>query len=115
MLHFQSPVLEISTSFGRTKVHVGRYPQGGAIAIWLTCEGPFGPEPLATFSTNLVPYGSRLAHDELNVKNWAENESLVAPLMQTGIFQDTGRKTSGGYVQSPIWRVVDPRFIPPES
>ena len=54
----------ISTPYGDAAILVGRYPSGGAIAIQLVDdEDP--SEPLATFSTNLVPYGASVAEDEL--------------------------------------------------
>lgn len=115
MHHFETPKLVVATTYGRAQVFFGRYPAGGAIAIWLVTADDCPPEPLATFSTNLLPYGARLSPDEFNVKTWAENEPLVGPLFATGIFERTGRSTSTGYVASPIWRITDARYIPPAT
>lgn len=115
MLHFTTPKLVIVTTYGRAQVCFGRYPAGGAIAIWLVTADDGPPEPLGTFSTNLVPYGARVSPDEFNVKTWAENEPLVEPLFATGIFERTNRSTATGYVISPIWRITDPRYIPPAT
>ena len=85
----------ISTPYGDAAILVGRYPTGGAIAIQLV-DDEDRSEPLATFSTNLVPYGASVAEDEFCVKTWSENEVLVAPMLATGLFEDTGRRVPSG-------------------
>jgi hypothetical protein len=67
---------------------------------------------LATFSTNLVPYGASVAEDEFCVKTWSENEVLVAPMLATGLFEDTCRRVPSGYVVAPVWRIKDPANVP---
>jgi hypothetical protein len=47
------------------------------------------------------------------VKAWSENEPLIAPLLATGLFEDTGRRTPTGYAVSPTWRIKDRQFVPP--
>ena len=102
----------ISTPYGDAAILVGRYPSGGAIAIQLVDdEDP--SEPMATFSTNLVPYGASVAEDEFCVKTWSENEVLVAPMLATGLFEDTGRRVPSGHVVAPVWRIKDPANVPP--
>jgi hypothetical protein len=105
----------IATPFGRAAILVGRYssgsPAGGPIAIQLFDDDD-PPEPLATFSTNLAPYGAVLADDEFCVKTWSENEVLVAPMFATGLFEDTGRRIPTGYVVAPVWRIKDPANVP---
>ena len=101
----------ISTPYGDAAILVGRYPAGGAIAIQLVDdEDP--SEPLATFSTNFVPYGASVAEDEFCVKTWSENEVLVAPMLATGLFEDTGRRVPSGFVVAPVWRIKDPANVP---
>jgi hypothetical protein len=105
----------ISTPYGDAAILVGRYPSssvvGGAIAIQLVDdEDP--SELLATFSTNLVPYGASVAGDEFCVKTWSENEALVAPMLATGLFEDTGRRVPSGHVVAPVWRIKDPANVP---
>jgi len=90
-------------------INVGRYPSGGAIYVQLHCEDG---EPLATFSTNLVPYGAKVNQDEFNVKVWGENEQFVEKMMATGLFEDTGRYAPTGNVDSPIWRMTAPAHVP---
>ena len=101
----------ISTPYGNATIHIGRYPSGGAIAVelWLDANTQDG----WTFSTNLVPSGAHIADDEFTVKTWSENEPLVETMLATHLFEDTGRRISTGYVQAPVWRVRDPRHIPP--
>jgi len=104
----------VSTPYGPAVILVGRYPAGGAIAVQLVADGAI-PEPMATFSTNLVPSGAEVESDEFNVKSWSENEALVQPLMATGLFEDTGKRVPSGYVVSPVWRLKDPANVPPVS
>jgi hypothetical protein len=104
------------TPYGNAAILVGRYfsasPAGGAIAIqFVDDEDP--SEALATFSTNLAPSGAVLADDEFCVKTWSENEVLVAPMLATGLFEDTGRRVPSGYVVAPVWRIKDPANVPP--
>ena len=103
----------VDTPFWPARILVGRYPAGGALAVLLSNE-ECPPESLV-FSTNLVPSGAALAPDEFNVKSWSENEPLVAPLLATGLFEDTGRRVRSGFVESPIWRVKDPAHVPPAT
>ena len=108
----QQCIGHLSTPYGEAAILVGRYPAGGAIAIQLVdSEDP--SEPLATFSTNLVPYGTAVADDEFCVKTWSENEVLVAPMLAAGLFEDTGRRAPSGYVAAPVWLIKDHANVPP--
>lgn len=102
----------IDTPYGRASILVGRYPAGGAIAIQLVAADE-PTEPMATFSTNLIAYGAQVSCDEFCVKTWSENEVLVAPMLSTGLFEDTGKRVPSGYVVSPVWRIKDPAHVPP--
>jgi hypothetical protein len=108
----QQLIGHIETPYGSATILVGRYPAGGAIAVQLVADDR-PKEPLATFSTNLVPYGAQISNDEFCVKTWSENEVLVAPMLSTGLFEDTGKRVPSGYVVSPVWRVKDPAHVPP--
>jgi hypothetical protein len=111
MPHFHQSIGSISTPYGDATIHIGRYPSGGAIAVEVFL-GP-APDDLWTFSTNLVPSGARIADDEFTVKSWSENEELVEPMLATGLFEDTGRRVPSGYVEAPVWRLKDPKHVPP--
>lgn len=102
----------IDTPYGSATILVGRYPVGGAIAVQLVANDE-PAEPMATFSTNLVPSGAQVSCDEFCVKTWSENEVLVAPMLSTGLFEDTGKRVPYGYVVSPVWRIKDPAHVPP--
>ncbi len=108
----QQCIGRIDTPYGSATIVVGRYPAGGAIAIQLVDDDE-PMEPIATFSTNLVPYGATVANDEFCVKTWSENEDLVSPMLSTGLFQDTGKRVPSGHVVSPVWRILDPANVPP--
>lgn len=108
----QQLIGRIDTPYGSAAILVGRYPAGGAIAIQLVADDE-PTEPLATFSTNLVAYGAQVSCDEFCVKTWSENEVLVAPMLSTGLFEDTGKRVPSGYVVSPVWRIKDPAHVPP--
>lgn len=101
------------TPYGLASIHVGRYPVGGALFVELYTADDAMPEPLAMLSCNLAPSGVTLADDEFCVKSWSENEPLIEPLLATGLFEDTGRRTPTGYAVSPTWRIKDPQFVPP--
>lgn len=102
----------IDTPYGSATILVGRYPAGGAIAIQLVDDDE-PTQPMAMFSTNLVPCGAQVSCDEFCVKTWSENEVLVAPMLSTGLFEDTGKRVPSGYVVSPVWRIKDPAHVPP--
>lgn len=104
----------VETPYGAATIVAGRYPAGGAIAIQLvTADGM--AEPIATFSTNLVSYGAQVESDEFCVKTWSENEPLVAPMLASGLFADTGKRAAASFAMSPIWRVADAAHVPPPS
>ena len=99
----------VQTPYGAASIQVGRYPAGNAVYVQLFCEDG---EPLGTFSTNLVPYGGKVEADEFHVRNWAENEGLVEPMMKTGLFVDTGKRMETGHVVAPIWKLVSSAHVP---
>ena len=110
----QQIIGRVATPLGGATILVGRYPAGGAIAIQLVADDE-STEPMATFSINLVPYGAEMAADEFCVKTWSENEVFVAPMLFTGLFEDTGKRVPSGYVVSPVWRIKDPAYVPPPT
>jgi hypothetical protein len=102
----------ISTPYGQAAIVVGRSIEGGVITIQLV-DAKNPAEPLATFSTHLVACGATQADDEFCVKTWHENEALVAPMLASGLFEDTGRRVPTRVVVSPVWRIKDPAHLPP--
>lgn len=102
----------VQTPLGLAQILIGRYQQGGSIAVQLVSHrDDAANEPLATFSTNLV--GPRTGLDEFCVKSWHENEGLVEPMLATGLFERTGRSCRSGVVSAEVWRVKSPGLVPP--
>ncbi|KGM38750.1 hypothetical protein JY96_21560 [Aquabacterium sp. NJ1] len=102
----------VCTPYGKAKILIGRYQQGGSIAIQLiTLKDEILDEPLATFSTNIA--GARTGIDEFCVKSWSENEPLVEPMFDTGLFERTGRSSRNGMVSAEVWRIKSPSLVPP--
>lgn len=64
-------------------------------------------ENFIEISTNLEGSENFLSADEILIKTWAENESLIAPLLQSGYFEDTGRclKVSQ-WCTASVWKIV---------
>lgn len=100
---------EIETEFGRTNVLVCRYPAGGALAVLL--ESAEDGESIATFSVNMRPYGHEVQDGDFIAKTYAENESLVAPMLASGWFEDTGRSVPCGFARAPVWRLRDAQTV----
>ena len=97
--------------YGRALVRVGRYPQGGQLAISLIDAQT--SEPIATLSTNLTEYNVPLAPDSAGIKNWSENEPIIKPLLASGLFKDTGERIKAGRVTIPVWQLAHPEHVPP--
>ncbi len=110
----QQIIGRVATPLGGATILVGRYPAGGAIAIQLVADDE-PTEPMATFSTNLVPYGAQVSSDEFCVKTWSENEVFVVPMLSSGLFEDTGKRVPSGYVVAPVRRIKDPASVPPAT
>lgn len=110
--HFQQIGGVIETPFLPIQLYVSRYLQGDGIAVEAsTTEEP--PEPALTLSTNLAPQGVRLDANEFCVKAWSENAPFIEPLLRCGLFEDTGRRVRCGFVNAPVWRIIDPMNVPP--
>ena len=42
------------------------------------------------------------------VKTWSENESFIQPLLETGYFEDTGKRIRvSQYCEAAIWKVIN--------
>ncbi len=67
-------------------------------------EGPDG-EPIGTLSVNVPESADPLAENEFLAKTYSENERVVQPALDSGIFEDTGRTVRAGYLSLPVWRV----------
>lgn len=47
-----------------------------------------------------------LAPDEFFAKTYDENEPLREPMLATGLFEDTGRRAVGGFVDLELWKLT---------
>jgi glutaminase len=56
-----------------------------------------------TLSVNLPPIN--LGFNELAIKAWSENEELAKAAMETGLFEDTGKRIETGFVEAQVWRL----------
>lgn len=74
---------------------VGTYAESGRVAIRLVCNG----EPLCTVTVNLPDFDP--VPGAVFVKNWSENEGLLAELVRLGWGTPTGRIVPSGYVEVP--------------
>jgi hypothetical protein len=59
-----------------------------------------GPYAVITYNDPNVALGK----DEILVKTWSENE-FVLELLETGLFEDTGKRTPAGWCQGQVWKV----------
>jgi hypothetical protein len=63
-------------------------------------------EPWLDLTTNIEGASSILKQGECLVKTWSENEPYIQPLLESGLFEDTGRRVPCGFAQAHIWRIV---------
>lgn len=104
------PICTLQTkTHGETVLFAGRYPKDGAVALALMSKDG---EPLCTFTTNLKSYGHPLQDNEFHVCTW-NNEAFVGPVMESGLFEDTGKRAPSGFVEAPVWRFKDETLVPP--
>jgi hypothetical protein len=61
-------------------------------------------ELLGVLTVNLADAVVR--NGEILVKTWHENEPLARAALQTGLFEDTGRRLRAGAASVQVWRIV---------
>jgi hypothetical protein len=89
------------TLYGETlNIVEARYTEGAPAILLEDADGG----PYCTFSTNLD--GANLAAGEVLVKTWSENEDMRQPMLESGLFEDTGRRVPNGFIQAEVWRRV---------
>ena len=104
---------EVSFGEYRCGAYEGRYPQraGGSRAIVLAHADPEGHptdanELIAVATVNVAGVSEVLPEDHVVVKDYSENEGMLAALVEAGIVADTGERAFFGYVSAPIARVL---------
>jgi len=72
-------------------------------------EDSFWLEPFVEVTTNLEGAEKFLGENEILVKTWSENESLIQPLLASGYFEDTGKRVDvSAWCKASIWKVIQP-------
>ncbi len=72
-----------------------------AIVLMDEAEGQYG-----TVSVNLPHAAHRLSVDEFFAKTYSENERLRKPALESGLFEDTGRREKAGLAEAEVWRII---------
>ena len=80
---------------------VGQY-QNGRVAVQLVDAKT--SEPFATLTVN-IPQAT-VSDKEIIVKTWTENEPVARAALESGLFQDTGKRIPTGFSQAQIWKVI---------
>lgn len=63
-------------------------------------------EPYAEITTNIEGAETILQQDEILVKTWSENESLIPALLNCGYFEDTDKKIKvSDWCEASIWKI----------
>lgn len=88
--------------------YLTRYSHGGAQAVFLTDTRDGGP--VATATVNVPGVGENLPEGHALLKDYAENEGMLAALQAAGLVADTGRRVPTGYVQVPVVRLLFPHY-----
>lgn len=81
-------------------IRVGVYSTRAIAIQFIGTEGL----PVGVLTVN-VP-GTELGEDELLVRAWGGHSYLAGDALQTGWFEDTGRRVPTGFVEAQIWRVI---------
>jgi len=83
-------------------IDVTYYQNNGSIAVQFKGR---------LLSVNIDDISGNLKPGLFCVKNWSENAELAAEAFQTGLFEDTGVKIPTGFVEAPIWKLLDEDLI----
>jgi len=90
------------TLFGFTCVPIfRRYTDNDRIAILL--RTPQG-EPVATATVNQPDFN--LEPNQVLIKDYAENEGILAALVNTGVIEDTGMTAPVGHARARLCRLL---------
>ena len=84
---------------------IRRSPYAASCAAGLLMDGEDG-EPYAVLSTNIGPQ----AANHVAIKDYSENEGVLASLVAAGIVRDTGKRVASGFVQIPICEIIAPEL-----
>lgn len=89
-----------------------KYYKGMGVVVWraysnkriaILLESLMG-EPLFTATVNIPE--AILGKDEVLIKNWSENEGVLATLVNAGVVEGTGKKVPTGFVKANVCRLL---------
>jgi len=83
--------------FGDCWFEVAKYTDNSRTALQIINEE--GPVGVLTVNLSDEP----LLENELFIKTWGGNEMILQDVIATGLFVDTGKSASTGFVKAPIW------------
>ncbi|KVP65571.1 hypothetical protein WJ96_04175 [Burkholderia ubonensis] len=85
-------------AYGKTLAVVEQHARG---FTRYDCVSDCG-EPYGTLS-KIVP-GTKLGPGEVLIKTYEENQPFRQPLLDAGLFEDTGRRVPSGFIELEVWR-----------
>jgi len=89
----------LTRSFGTATVRTSTYQSGDAMSVELIDENG---ESIAMLSVNFPESAHLLGENEFFAKTWEENEEIAEDALASGIFKDTGRTSSYGFMSSLV-------------
>lgn len=102
VLHGKSVTIEAYGMVSKCEFNTNMRYRNNRRAIQLTDTETLSP--FAIVSVNLEAV--ELADDECCMKFWSENAPLRQPLIDSGLFHDTGKRVPTGYVEAEIWQIL---------
>lgn len=96
---------EVNTPSGLAIVKLCSYAGQDSDVPAIELVSPKG-EPIARLSTNLPECKEKLEEGEFFAKTWNENESIARACLESGLFEDTGKRAQVAWVDVPVWRIV---------
>jgi len=60
---------------------------------------------IANLTVNLPD--DALEPGEMHIKVWSENEEFSGACLQTGMFEDTGKRVPTGFVEAQVWKLKE--------
>lgn len=89
----------LTRSFGTATVKTSTYVNGNAMSVeFVDKDG----ESIAMLSVNFPESAHLLGENEFFAKTWEENEEIAEDALASGIFKDTGRHGSYGFMSTLI-------------
>lgn len=89
----------LTRRFGTATVRTSTYQSNDAMSVELVDENG---ESIAVLSVNFPESAHLLGENEFFAKTWSENEEIAEDALASGIFRDTGRTSSYGFMSSLV-------------